>query len=180
MNCSNCGAKNDVEARFCAECGTPLDDVVVETAKVERVFEKTSEEATIISTTGKVTGDVKTLTVDHAKVVASVDDTDNTEEVDDNDASSGPEDTSPPPSVPALAGNGGDQNGNRMDLGGGGDEGRGGSNRTWIIVGVIVLVVLVLCCCCSVLIGGWIGSNPDAIDDLIREITMLPGYLPFI
>lgn len=180
MNCPNCGAKNDADARFCAECGTPLDDVVVETAKVEQVFDETSEDMTIMSASGGAAAGAKTLAVDQAKVVAVAEDIDNAETVDDDDSASEPESSPPSPSSPATAdAGGGDQNGDGMDPGGG-DGDSGGSNRTLIIVGVIVLVFLLLCCCCSVLIGVAIGSDPGAIEDLIEEIAMLSVYLSFI
>lgn len=177
MNCPNCGAKNDADARFCAECGTPLDNAVLEAAKVEG-FEEADEEQTIISTADEIAVEAKTLTVDQAEVMAAVEEVDNTEEADDEGSTSEPESSSPPlESAPAGAG-GDDQNGGGMD----GEDGSGesGSNRTLIIVGVIVVVVLLLCCCCSVLVGGVVGSDPGAVEDLIEEISMLPVYLPLI
>ena len=173
MNCPNCGAKNEAEARFCAECGTPLDDVVVESAKVEQAFDETSED---ISTSSEAAAEAKTLAVDQASVVATTEEVNSTETVDDGDSSSTPE-SSPPPPAPADAG-GGDHNGG-MDLGGG-DGDSGGSNRTLIIIGVVVLALVLLCCCCSVLIGAAIGSDPGAIEDLIEEIALLPIYLSFV
>ena len=173
MNCSNCGAENDVDAHFCAECGTPLDNVAVETAKAEHVFSDTDEDATIMSAPGEIAMEAKTLAVGQTNMVADVEDANNAEEVDDDSSSSEPE--SPPSSSgasPADAGSG-DQDGDGMDHGGGGGDGQKGSNRTMIIVGAIVLV-LFLCCCCSVLVGGVVGSDPDMIEDLIEKIAMLP------
>jgi|GEM_PF-1648633 len=181
MNCPNCGAKNEAEARFCAECGTPLDDVVVETAKVEQVFDETSEDMTIISTPSEAAAEAKTLAVDQAKVVAGVeegDEKDDAETGSNDDLPSEPE-SSPPPSTPSpTAAGGGDQNGGGVDLGG--DSNGGSNNRTLIIVGVVVLVLLLLCCCCSVLIGAAIGSDPNTIQNLMGEISSLPVNLSFV
>jgi len=175
MNCPNCGADNDAEARFCAECGTPLDNVVVETAKVEQVFNEADEEMTIISASGELAAEAKTLTVDQAEVVATEEDADKVEEVDDDGLEDVPE-PSPPPSTPSPADSGGnDEDGGGMDLGGGDDDGSG-NNRTLIIVGIVVLLVLLLCCCCSVLVGVAVGSDPNVIEDLMREITMQSVY----
>lgn len=182
MNCPNCGAENDAEARFCAECGTPLDDVVVETAKVEQVFDDTSEDMTILSTPSEAAAEAKTLAVDQAKVVAGVeegDEKDDAETGGDDDLPSEPE-ASPPPSTPLPSAGGGDQNSGGMDLGAGGDSDSGSSNRTLIIVGVIILVLLLLCCCCSVLIGAAIGSDPNTFENLMREFSWLPVNLAFV
>ena len=96
MNCPNCGAKNDADARFCAECGTPLDNAVLKAAKVEEAFEEADEEKTIISAASDMAVEAKTLAVDQAEVVAAVEEVNNTEEADDDGSTAEPESSSPP------------------------------------------------------------------------------------
>ena len=44
MNCPNCGAANEPDARFCAECGAPLkgpageEDIIIKPEQVRRVL----------------------------------------------------------------------------------------------------------------------------------------------
>ena len=165
MNCPSCGAENDVDARFCAECGTPLENQAVEAAKAGQVFDAGDEDATIMSTPGELAAEAKTMTVDQAKVAASLD------EEAAPAATLEPEPSPPPPPVPTPGSSMDDQSGSSSD------DGDSGSNRRMmIIIGVIILLVL-CCCCCSVAVGGVIGSDPNSFEDLMREFTMLPAYL---
>jgi cobalamin biosynthesis Mg chelatase CobN len=168
MHCPNCGAENDAEARFCAECGAPLEDQTdIEATVAGRVFEEAGDDMTIMSTASEVAEQAKTVTVDQSQLAAVA------EEADTASTTEPEPEPSPPPasSAPPAASTG------PIDTGeGAGDESK---KRLMIIIGIIVVLFL-CCCCCSLAIGGAIGSDPDAFEDLMREITLISTYLPFV
>ena len=52
-------------------------------------------------------------------------------------------------------------------------------NRRNIIIAVAVLLVL-CCCCCALAASAGIGSDPDTLEDLMRELGSLPLSQLFI
>lgn len=172
MNCPTCGAQNEADARFCAECGTPLEDQEIEAAKAEQVFDDSDQDKTILSSPADLAAEqAKTLTVDEAKLAAALD------EGQEAAPASQPSPEAPasePELEPEPAGPGSGSGGES----GGADNssGESGGNRKMIIIGAVVLLLL-FCCCCSVAIGGAIGSNPDAFEDILRDLTALPVSL---
>lgn len=166
MNCPNCGAANDADARFCAECGTPLENQDNEATIVGHSLKDIDDDAPVLASPDQIAAeDEKTVTVDQATL--------NNAQADQSPSPPQPEAAapSPPPVTPASGG---------MDQGGTsvvGDTG-GDSKRTmWIIVAIIVVVIL-CCCCFSIGIGGAIGSDPGVIEDIIDELSWLPLHLP--
>lgn len=176
MNCPTCGAENEADARFCAECGSPLEDQAAEAIKAERVFSQVDEDATIISSAGLLAEEeAKTLAVDQAQLSAALEDASAGAPSDDAPEPE-PEPKPVPPAQPASGGSGGDQG--ESSFSGGGESG-GGKNRTLMIVG-IVAVVLLCCCCCSLAIGATIGSDPELLEDMIDELSMVSTLLLFV
>ncbi len=117
MNCQNCGAKNEAEASFCAECGAPLEGQVGVVQPLED-----GDDQTILSMPSQ-------LADEEAKTVAVTQ-----EEVAEAEAAAPVEpepDLPPPPVSPA---------------GGSGDGGGGLFTQRNIIIAVVVLLVLCCCC----------------------------------
>jgi len=174
MNCPTCGAQNEADARFCAECGTPLENQEIEAAKAEQVFDDSDEDKTILSSPADLAAEqAKTLTVDEAKLAAALDEGE--EAAPASQPSPSPETPASEPELePEPAGPGSGSGGES----GGADSsgGESGGNRKMIIIGAVVLLLL-FCCCCSVAIGGAIGSDPDAFEDILRDLTALPVSL---
>lgn len=174
MNCPTCGAENEADARFCAECGSPLEDQAAEAIKAERVFSQVDEDATIISSAGLLAEEeAKTLAVDQAQLSAALEDASAGAPSDDAPE---PEPEAAPPAQPVAGGSGGNQGGSSFS---GGGESGGGKNRTMIIV-AIVAIVLLCCCCCSLVVGGAIGSDPELLEDIMDELSLVPTLLLFV
>lgn len=162
MNCPNCGAANEPDARFCAECGAPLkgpageEDIII----VEPPPEDTDR--TIYSSRAELEVEEATpLNETEETFVAEVEEIPETPDIppayeagydsqpEPADFESGyghePEfEPSPPPPPESLTG-------------------RGDSSGFWTrrnIIIVTVVVILLLCCCCAALaIGGALGSG---------------------
>ncbi len=161
MNCPNCGAENEAGARFCIECGAPLETQVNLPNRPPEVDDMDNDR-TIMSSFGRLAEEAKTVAVTQEQLAAAEAEAASTFE-------RGPEpEVIPPTSLPS-GGSGG---------GGGGNFGSSGGSPNWmnrrnIIIAVVVLLVL-CCCCCALGVGGSIGSDPDAFEDLMRELGSLP------
>lgn len=162
MNCPNCGAANEPDARFCAECGAPLKGPAGEEDII--IVEPPPEDAdrTIFSSRAELEVEEATpVTETEETFVAEVEefpeipDTPpayeagygSQQEPADYEAgySREPEFEPGPPSPPES-------------LTGGGAGPGFWTQRNIIIVAVVVL--LLLCCCCAALaIGGALGSG---------------------
>jgi hypothetical protein len=154
MNCPTCGAVNDVDARFCAECGAPLENEAVEAAKAGQAFVETDEDQTILSVPGEIASEAKTLAVDQVEVSADLAD------------SVAPLPSEPKPSPPPtddvpprreMAG-GGDDAGSGDSGGASGGDGGGLGSPMLISIGAIVVLGL-CCCCCSVGLGSTFAED---------------------
>lgn len=161
MNCTNCGAANEPDARFCAECGAPLkspageEDIIIVEPPPEDL------DRTILSSRAELEIEEATpITETEETFVAEVEEFPRAPEVPpayeagygsspepaDYEAGYGREPEfepgPPPPESPA---------------GGGNDPGFW-TQRNIIIVAVVI--ILLLCCCCAALvIGGALGSG---------------------
>lgn len=176
MNCSNCGATNDADARFCAECGAPLENQDVEATMAGQEFFDADNDETILSTPDMLAAEeAKTLNVDQA-VLADV-------QENDDAAPSEPEPT-PPPAVASSTptgitdDDGHERGGDGQDGGSNAAAANGGNRRIFIIIGAVFLLVILCCCCCSIAVGTQI--DPNNIEDLLRDFALLPTYLPFV
>jgi hypothetical protein len=182
MNCPTCGAANDADARFCAECGTPLENQDIEATMVGQVIEPADNDMTIMSTAKDLAAEAKTMSVDEAEVANFLADT---------EAETPPAPSTPPPLTPpdppAAQVPESDFKGALLP-----DEpveelvsdpsppppsagtGGGGGNRKtiMIIVGAVLFFALVLCCCCSMAIGGAL-NDPD-VQDILQDLSSLP------
>lgn len=161
MNCQNCGAENEPGARFCAECGTPLEDLRGATQPLE------DNDQTILSTASQLAEEAKTVSVTQDEVAAATGEMETDLPYEDDDEptifSSGPEmvpASPPPPETPPPAGGSGDGDGGFM------------SQRNIIIIAVVVL--LVLCCCCFfIVLGVLLGSGDIDFNQLLQAFQ---GY----
>jgi hypothetical protein len=88
----------------------------------------------------------------------------------------GPEPEAIPPVPPPIAASSGGGGGGGIASSGGGGGGQGWMSQRNIIIAVVVLLVL-CCCCCALGVGASIGSDPDAFEDLMRELGSLPLHL---
>lgn len=168
MNCPTCGAENDADARFCAECGSSLENQAVEAAKAEQAFEEAADpDMTIMSMPDDLASEAKTVAVDQDQVNAAVEEasTPSAAEVETGTLE---------PATPGVEGGGGSHQQTPL----GGDE-SGGNRRMWIIIGVVAVVIL-LCCCCSLAVGGVLGSDPGTLEDIIEELSLVATYLPLV
>lgn len=158
MNCPNCGAENEADARFCAECGTPLDtQPEVEPTPPEAA----GEDQTILSSGPLVAEDAKTVSVTQDDVAAAAAESEAAVEIESPPS---PEESSPP--------------GGTLPKGSAGSSGPGwASQRNLIIIAVVVLVLL--CCCCLTL--GLLGTAfSDVFEDIMYEFGMRSAPLLFV
>ena len=152
MNCQNCGAENEAEARFCAECGAPLESQVGASQPLEE-----DDDQTILSMPSQIADEeAKTVAVTQEEVAKAEAEVEAPTPVE-------PEPDSPPPPDSPAGDNGGD-----------GVEGL--FTQRNIIIAIVVLIVL--CCCCSALAGAGIALQPEGIDGLISVI--LPTCLHLV
>jgi len=152
MNCPTCGAENEADARFCAECGAPLESQ--ESAPVE------DDDLTIMSTVSEVSEEAKTVSVtqeDVAELAASMEQAE--------EAEFEPETSSPPPITGDIVS----------------DEGSGNNTRRYIVIGVLVLLVL-CCCCCVLAALGWAvaGEMNMDIDGIDFSYRLFSTVEPFV
>lgn len=147
MICPKCGADNEAGARFCEECGAPLDNPVDLPPPLESADE---DDRTILSSLSRLAEEAKTVSVTQEQLAEA------------EAAASTPFRPEPPPPPPLSS------------SGGSSDSGQGWmTQRNMIIIGVVI-VVLLLCCCCSVIVGG-IMANPEIMDEL--DISMITRLL---
>jgi hypothetical protein len=139
---------NDADARFCAECGAPLENEAVEAAKAGQAFVEADEDQTILSAPGEIASEAKTLAVDQVEISAGLDD------------SVSPLPSEPKPSPPPT-----DDVPPRREIAGGGDDagsgdaggasgGSGGRFGSPMLISIVAIAVLGLCCCCCSVIAG--------------------------
>ncbi len=128
MNCSHCGAKNEENARFCADCGTPLEG---------QTDTEVDNDRTIMSSVKQISEEAKTVAVSQDDLSKLANDM-----AQAQDAEFEPETTPPsPPSTPTGGSDGGQKS--------------GFFTQRNIIIMVVVLLALCLCCCVLAGIGGW-------------------------
>ncbi|MEW5959397.1 MAG: zinc ribbon domain-containing protein [Chloroflexota bacterium] len=129
MNCPNCGAINEADARFCTECGTPLED---QSQPVMPPPAEDEADRTILSKGPLVIEDAKTVSVTQADVAAA-------EVKIEVEKPSSPESKSPPPAKS--------------------DSGQGLTSSRNLIIIAIVGLVLLCCCCSILALVGAAGSG---------------------
>ena len=182
QHCSMCGAENETDAQFCAECGSPLD--------VETPTEAPYEDETIPSSSVRDRIEAQTTDVlpqvqpddeaQEATVIADAVEVEpesppETPPVDEPEASSEPEPiiieaeplvSEPPADIPPEGNN------DNHD-----DQGQDGfwSQRN-IIIAVAVLLLL-LCCCCVALIGGGAAAYMEELEDLLEVQRIITASL---
>jgi hypothetical protein len=188
-NCPVCGAENEAEARFCAECGAPLGDDDNEATMVGRVKvfpgpeEEDESERTILSNFFRSTEEAETLTVDQAEIIAARAETPPKAPAP---PSTGPEADIPPVSAPPPFERPVVEVSPPLSSGRGEGSlppaGTGGRKNNWpMIIGIILVLLLLCCCCCSFVVGGTVASDPDTMDDLMRELgVFVPHFFAWI
>ncbi|MBE7552207.1 MAG: zinc ribbon domain-containing protein [Anaerolineales bacterium] len=152
MNCPNCGAENEVGARFCVECGAPLETQLNLPDRPPEADEDDSDR-TIMSSMSRIAEEAKTMAVTQDQLAAA--------EAEAASSFDRPPEPEPIPVPPSAAGSGSS---------GGGAQGF--MTQRNIIIAVIVILLL-CCCCCALGVGASVGSDPDAFEDLIRELSSL-------
>lgn len=145
MNCPNCGAENEVGARFCVECGAPLETQLNLPDRPPEADEDDSDR-TIMSSMSRIAEEAKTMAVTQDQLAAA--------EAEAASSFSRPPEPEPIPMPPPAASSGSS---------GGGSQGF--MTQRNIIIAIIVL--LVLCCCCSLIIGGAAASS-GAFNDIFN------------
>jgi hypothetical protein len=151
MNCPTCGAENEADARFCAECGSPLEGQADQSLAED-------DDRTILSTVSEISEEAKTVAVtqeDVANLAAELE----TEEAEAEAES----DSSVPPSSPLTGGTGGE----------------GLLNQRNIIIAIVVLLVLCCCCCAIATIVG-ILFNEDIRNEFSFLHDLSPTLLAFV
>lgn len=182
MNCPNCGAANEPDARFCAECGAPLTSQIDEDVIIIDHPPQDDADRTILSSRRDLAAE-ETVIVDEAgEIIAEAEEVGEPEDVEEvpptyepayiprepepvrevppayesvyTPPEPEPAPPPPPPSGPLT-----------------GDEGPGGgfwSQRNIIII-VVILLVLLCCCCTALAIGSFIGSG--GMDEMMRNLS---------
>ena len=156
MNCPNCGAENETDARFCAECATPLDE---QPEAESTPVEEAGQDQTILSSGPLVADDATT-------VVATQDDEMTAA------AELEVEVETPPPAEPELPPAGTPPKGDS------GSSGQGLANQRNLII--IAVVVLVLLCCCCLTLGLLGAAFSDVFRDIMYEFGMRSTPLFFV
>lgn len=131
MNCPTCGAKNEADARFCAECGAPLENQEADAAENDQ---------TILSTVSQVSEEAKTVSVTQEDVDNLAAEMEQAEDADFEP------DTASPPSGTADPG---------------GDTGQKSNTQRYIIIGILIILVLCCCCLVLASIGAAIFGEMD-------------------
>ena len=176
MNCTNCGAANEPDARFCAECGAPLkspageDDIIIveppreDTAQtifsaqseleVEEAIPVNETEETFVAEVEGIPGAPDVPPAYEAGYSSQP------EPVDyEAGYSREPEFEPGPPPPESLTGD---------------DDGPGFWTRRNIIIVAVVILLLLCCCCAALAIGGALGSG--LLDEMYY--MELDGSLP--
>ena len=148
QHCPNCGAENDADAQFCAECGTPLDvQVSSDMADNDQTILSTNISAEIVE--GQKTeifkhdsdndgdDDDETVVISQEDIVEAI--------TDDE-----PEIVSPSPETASAS------------SGGGGIMDQPWMTQRNMIIGGVILLAL-LCCCCSATLIGLVALGPVQI-----------------
>jgi hypothetical protein len=151
MNCPTCGAENEADARFCAECGTPLE------GQADQALAE-DDDRTIMSSVSEISEEAKTVAVTQEDVA------DLAAELETEQAEAEPE-SPPPPHVPPAGGSGS------------GSEGL--MSQRNIIIAIVVLLVL-CCCCCAIATIVSVLSNEDIMRELTFIRDLAPTLLAFV
>ena len=210
MNCPTCGAQNDVDARFCAECGTPLENPDIEATIVGQKFDLPDDldnDMTIMSTPSRLAEEAKTVSVGQDELADAFDKADKSLADDpfgeaetsltdsalsallpstpeeSIDASDPPlSSTPPPPASPSEAGLSVEAGPSVPESAApppaapisspddAGNEGSG-TKKIMLTVGGILLFFVILCCCCSFAMISSVLSDPNAMEDIMRELS---------
>lgn len=190
MNCPTCGAQNDADARFCGECGTPLENPDVEATIIGQKFEMPDDfdsdsfdnDMTIMSTSARLVEEAKTMAVDQEAMAAAMEEPDTPEPSLTDSARAAMLPPSPPEAdEPVSAGTGGrvppDSTGEPPStpppVTAAAAESGGKSKKILMTVGGIILFIVILCCCCSMAMVGSLLSDPNALEDIMRELGSL-------
>jgi hypothetical protein len=165
MNCQNCGAENEPGARFCAECGTPLEDLRGATQPLE------NDDHTILSTASQLAEEAKTVSVTQDEVAVAADEIETDIPYEDDEPtifSSEPPGMTPAPASPPPPES-------PPPAGGSSSDGGFLNQRNIIIIAVVVL--LVLCCCCFFIVLGVILGSGD-IQQMFPGLNNLGSLAP--
>jgi hypothetical protein len=152
MNCPTCGAENEADARFCAECGTPLE------GQADQALAE-DDDRTIMSSVSEISEEAKTVAVTQEDVANLAAEMEKDEEAEVES------DTSVPPPGPPTGGNGG------------GSEGL--MTQRNIIIAIVVLLVLCCCCFAIAIIVGFL-SNEDIMREFTSIRDLSPALLAFV
>jgi hypothetical protein len=159
MNCPNCGAENEAGARFCVECGAPLETQLDLPDRPPEADEEDSDR-TILSSMSRIAEEAKTMAVTQDQLAEA-----EAEAASSFDRPPEPESIPMPPPAPSS----GSSSGGVQGL----------MTQRNIIIAVIIILLL-CCCCCALSVGAGIGSDPNGFEDLMRELSSLPLQLGVI
>jgi hypothetical protein len=144
MICPNCGAENEVGARFCVECGAPLENQIILPDRPPE--DDDDDDQTILSSASYIAEQAKTMAVTQDQLAAA-----------EAEAASVFDSEPPKPDripTPPTGTSSGSQGG-----------GQGLMTQRNIIIAVVVILVL-LCCCCTLIIGS-ILAQPGVLENII-------------
>ena len=183
MNCPACGAPNETDAQFCAECGSPLENNETEATIAGQKWSIDPESAdpgidepVTVSEADENTGDLPV--VPESTVVGQFPSPTTPPEPDDQPDEPSPssiEDEAELPESPETAEPEAEVSPKEVSPGANG----GSSRKVGFIVGVVALLFIIICCCCSVFVGAMFGLLTSELgQEILRELGAISVHWP--
>lgn len=184
MNCPACGAPNEADTQFCAQCGSPLENDEIEATIAGQKFLVDSEPvdptvpepatAPEADSSSDLTVAAETIMVDQIPPPAGLPESD---DQPDEPLPSSTENEPVTPKSPETAEALAEPPPNETPAGANG----AGDRKIRFIVGGVALFLIIICCCCSVFVGAMFGIlTSEAGQEILRELGAISLNWPVV